>query len=97
MINLAGQVVQLNEELYEKQSIMENDRHLEADVCNLKRALSSITRINGLLDASFLDHYDEITRELGARINQIELENAIVNNQGKYEFNGRRSFGKYSK
>jgi hypothetical protein len=75
--------VQLNEELYEKLSFAENDKNLDSDVTNLKSALSSISRINKSLDVEFLDRYDELTRELGVRINEIELENAALSDQGK--------------
>jgi hypothetical protein len=75
--------VQLNEELYEKQSVAENDKHLHSDVENFKSALLSISHINKFLDGAFLDRYDEITRELEARIHQVELENATGSIQGE--------------
>lgn len=77
----------LNEELYEKQSKAEIDKNLKSDVSNLKSAFSSLSSINKSLDSNFLDLFDGITRELGARINQIELDNATVYNQGIYRYN----------
>lgn len=50
---------------------------------NLKSALASILRINNSLDVEFLDRYDELSRELGVRINEIELENATLSDQGE--------------
>ena len=72
----------LHEQLYEKESLAQKQSNLEGDVDNLKSALSSILRINSSLNTRFLDLYDDYTAEIGARINQIELENAFVNSQG---------------
>lgn len=89
MLNLTAHLVQLNEELHEKQVKAENDLHLKSDVDNFERALSSISKINSCLDLEFLDTYDNIAQEIGARINELEMENAIVNDQGIKKCNCR--------
>ena len=84
MVDLTARVVSLNEDLYQKTIRLENEAKLESDVQNLKNTLSSIERINAALSLDFIDRYNLITSQVEDRINQLELKNAIVSDQGIY-------------